>query len=157
MQEILIPERPGLECAFGILVTDLRSDFTRTKMMPLEPSRIDDVNAALADLENQGRQWLAAEGIPKQNQVVRRSVDMRYMGQNYELTIPMPNSILGPNQLLDILRNFYEAHERAYGYRTEGAPVQAVTFRLEAIGMAPKISVEEQQQDEGSPENALNR
>lgn len=155
MQEILIPERPGLECAFGILVTDMRSDFTRTKMMPLEHSRIDDMNAALADLENQGRQWLAAEGIPKQNQVVRRSVDMRYMGQNYELTIPMPNSILGPNQLLDILRNFYEAHERAYGYRTEGAPVQAVTFRVEAIGMAPKISIEEQEQDERSPENAL--
>lgn len=155
MQEILIPERPGLECAFGILVTDLRSDFTRTKMMPLEPSRIDDMNAALADLENQGRQWLAAEGIPKENQVVRRSVDMRYMGQNYELTISMPNSILGPNQLIEILRNFYEAHERAYGYRTEGAPVQAVTFRVEAIGMAPKISIEEQEQGERSPENAL--
>jgi len=120
----------------------------------LLPGPIDRIWSYLVNSDLR-RQWLAAEGIPKQNQVVRRSVDMRYMGQNYELTIPMPISILGPNKLLDILRNFYEAHERAYGYRTEGAPVQAVTFRVEAIGMAPKISIEEQEQDERSPENAL--
>ena len=113
------------------------------------------MNTVLADLEKQGRQWLTAEGISERNQIVRRSADMRYMGQNYELMIPMPNSTLGPDHMIEILQNFYESHERAYGYRTEGAPVQVVTFRVEALGMAPKISMEKHELDGQSPEKAL--
>jgi N-methylhydantoinase A len=62
---------------------------------------------------------------------------MRYVGQNYELPIALPEAPLGPRDLPALLDAFHRAHDRAYGYAAPGEPAQFVTFRLEAAGRAP--------------------
>jgi N-methylhydantoinase A len=141
IQRIVIPERPGIACAFGLLVTDIRSDYTRSKLMPVEGIDLADVNATFCELEAQGQRWLAAEGVPPDRRVLRRAVDMRYVGQNYELTIPLPPGPLGPAEINSLLQTFYQEHERTYGYYTADEPTQLITFRLEALGLVPKVAL----------------
>lgn len=155
MKKILIPERPGIECAFGILTTDMRSDFTQTRITLPDARQLSDINDILAQLEDQARQWLEAEKLPTDKRAVRRSVDMRYTGQNYELSIPLPGGILQEKHLNQLIRDFYEAHERTYGYKTEGEPTQLVTFRVEALGLTPKVSLSRYSLDGENPAGAL--
>ena len=141
IKHILIPKHPGIECAFGILVADMRADFTRTKIISPEPKNIDEANSFFQTLENQARDWLLAEGLPPEQQAFRYSVDMRYQGQNFELTIPMPTSRLSASDMNTLLASFFRVHEQNYGYSNPGAPTQLITYRVEALGLRPKINL----------------
>jgi N-methylhydantoinase A len=143
IRHILIPERPGLACAFGLLVTDMRSDYTRTKLLPMDGLDAAEINAIFHDLEASAAHWLNTEGIPPARRILHRAVDMRYLGQNYELTVPLPSGTLGPDDLRALLQHFYQTHERTYGYYAADEPTQLVTFRLEALGIVPKAPLPE--------------
>ncbi len=143
IKRILVPERPGIECAFGLLVTDIRSDYIRSKILPVQSGNLDEINALYQELEMRGHQWLNTEGIAPEKRLFRRLVDMRYIGQNYELTLPLPSKTLEPGDLAQLLHDFYRAHEQTYGYYADGEPTQFVTFRVEALGVVPKAKLRE--------------
>jgi N-methylhydantoinase A len=155
IKKILIPERPGIECAFGILTTDMRSDFTQTHIIAPDPENLSDINDILSGLEAQAQEWLSAEKLPVNQREIRHSVDMRYVGQNFELTIPLPGGALNKEHFGQLIRDFYDAHERTYGYKTEGEPTQLVTFRVEALGLTPKVSLSPHSLDGDDPGRAL--
>ncbi len=145
IKRILIPKHPGIECASGILVADMRSDFTRTKILLPEPKDLNEINSILKKLENQAKNWLSAEGLLPEQQIFTASVDMRYQGQNFELTIPLPKNQLSENDLTVMIESFYEAHERNYGYFNSTEPTQLITYRVEALGERPKINLSPRQ------------
>jgi N-methylhydantoinase A len=138
---ILIPEVPGALCAFGLLVTDLKSDYTRTEIMAIDTADIGRVNEIFQELENRGAEWLRKEGIVESNWLFKRLVDMRYIGQNYELAVPVNEGDLQNVDLQNLVRRFYSRHEQEYGYYTEAEPAQMVTFRVEALGVVPKAEI----------------
>jgi len=139
---ILVPRNPGILCAMGLLLTDLRADFATTALRVLSPAVLPDIVAAFDALATQAGAWFAAEGIARQAQRVSRTVDMRYAGQNYELPIAVPDGAIGPATLDLLAERFEAAHRQAYGFVAEEDPVQLVTFRLEATGVVPKASFE---------------
>ncbi len=145
IKRILIPKHPGIECASGILVADMRSDFTRTKILLPEPKDLNEINSIFQKLENQAKNWLSAEGLLPEQQIFTASVDMRYQGQNFELTIPLPKNQLSENDLTVMIESFYEAHERNYGYFNSTEPTQLITYRVEALGERPKINLSPRQ------------
>ncbi|MCP4625615.1 MAG: hydantoinase/oxoprolinase family protein [bacterium] len=155
MKKILIPERPGIECAFGILATDMRSDFIQTRITPPDPQNLSTINDILSRLEVRAQEWLSAENLPVNKREIRRSVDMRYVGQNFELTIPLPEGVLTREHMGRLIRNFYNAHERTYGYKSEDEPTQFVTFRVEALGLTPKVILNPQALDGDDPSRAM--
>ena len=137
---VLVPRNPGILCAMGLLLTDLRADFAITRLQTLGEAALPEVESAFAALHAQALEWFEAEDIPAGERRVGRTVDMRYAGQNYELPVPVPD---GPVTLatLDMLADgFAEAHRRLYGFIAEGDPVQLVTFRIEATGVVRKAA-----------------
>jgi N-methylhydantoinase A len=128
MKTVIVPPGPGLLCALGLLVADIRSDFSRTCLMPLNGDTIGQVMTAFAALDAEAEAWIATEaeaGAPAKR---LRALDMRYQGQSHELTVPLPD--LPPAELPAALAAaFLAEHRRVYGYAAE-APVQAVTARL---------------------------
>lgn len=134
---MLVPMIPGILCAFGLLVADLRTDYSRTLVLPTTADSLSLADRVLAELRAVADRWFAREGIAEDDRQVRRVVDMRYVGQNYELSIDLPDRPLGPNELRAILDAFHAAHEQAYGYAAADEPAQFVTFRLEAAGRVP--------------------
>ncbi len=141
IKRILVPRNPGILCAMGLLLTDLRADFAATRLLPLDSGVLVEIDAAFATLNGQADVWFAHEEIAADARRLTRTVDMRYAGQNYELAIPLPD---GPitSETLDLLAaGFADAHQRMYGFLANSEPVQLVTFRLEATGLVSKATL----------------
>jgi len=152
---VLVPEVPGLLCALGLLVTDLRSDYTLTRIMTAGEAVVDDVNAIFNDLELRAKKWLDGERVPEADRQYRYSVDMRYRGQNYELQVPMSSGISKAGDMTDLVRRFHSIHKQNYGYFAEEEPVQLVTFHLEALGRIPKAIIKDYPKDGPDSRHAL--
>jgi len=126
MPRVIVPPAPGALSAYGILVSDVVKDFSRTSPMLVSPEGFGPTSgqitaifcelkqAALA--EYQAERW---KGAP----TLECSIDMRYQGQGYELRIPWHKS-------LAILDDFSAAHQKRFGYQHVGKKIEAVTFRV---------------------------
>ncbi len=134
---VIIPARPGALSAFGILVSDVVKDSSRTVLWRLADSLPPHaLKNELQKLERAARGQFQAEGW-RGALKLERSVDLRYRGQGYELNIPM-----GP----DLRGRFDAEHQRRYGYHHGGREIELVTLRLRARMAAPNL-------DLGSPKS----
>ncbi|MBN8889431.1 MAG: methylhydantoinase [Acetobacteraceae bacterium SCN 69-10] len=141
---ILVPRNPGILCAMGLLLTDLRADFASTRLTTLDPAALPDIAAAFAGLAARADAWFAEEHIAPEARRLIRTVDMRYAGQNYELPIPLPEGPVTEASLHALAEGFAAAHRRLYGFVAEGETVQLVTFRVEAAGIVRKAEFQPQ-------------
>lgn len=137
---VLVPRNPGILCATGLLLTDLRADFSSTRLLKLDAAALAAIAERFADLGTRAAAWFAQEDVPEAARRLSRSIDMRYAGQNYEIAVPLPDSPLDQAVLDGLARDFAAAHRRLYGFEAEGEPVQLVTYRVEASGVVRKAA-----------------
>jgi N-methylhydantoinase A len=130
IREVMVPWSPGTFSAWGMLRTDMRHDVVRSFYRPLADLDETDVTAALHALEEEGARLLEHEGIGADERYSARSADMRYVGQEYTVTVPLGREI----RLEEVDRAFHDAHRVRYGHSTPGAPVEFVNLRLAALG-----------------------
>jgi N-methylhydantoinase A len=142
IKRILVPRNPGILCAMGLLLTDLRADFAATRLMPLDTGALPEIEAAFATLTQRAEAWFAHELIAPDARRLTRTIDMRYAGQNYELAVPLPDGPITKATLDILARGFADAHKRMYGFLADGEAVQLVTFRIEATGLVSKAVLE---------------
>jgi N-methylhydantoinase A len=131
---VLVPRHPGILCALGLLLSDLRTDYARTRLMGLDDPALLRIREVFDDLTRQAAAWFDREGVAPAARTLRRTVDMRYAGQNYELPVSVPDGSFGRELPGELRAGFERAHEQMYGYISPEEPIQAVTFRLEASG-----------------------
>src|SRR5205814_7939488 len=96
------------------------------------------LDALIAELASTARGTLAAEGYPPDRVALRWSADLRYLGQSFELTVPLlvsERDALDAASVAALVEAFGEAHERAYGHRAADEPVELVNVRLAARGL----------------------
>ncbi len=138
MRTVVVPPSPGVLSTFGLLATDVRNDYARTRL--LKPPDYDRtaVAAIYADLERQALAWLADEGVAPPARRLRRLADLRYQHQGFELTIAWDEPDLSVDRLV---RRFHERHRQLYTYALEDAPVEIVTLRVSAAGGVPRMTL----------------
>lgn len=144
IRRILVPAYPGLLCALGMLVADLRTDFSKTFVTELNGPELPEfvateVVSILTMLETLGQRSIREGelGPSSSGQVyTRASFDLRYKGQNYEITVPAREGRsteirLDPGKVLaEAVEDFHQMHERIYGHASRESVVQLVTIRL---------------------------
>lgn len=136
-REMIVPPAPGITAAIGLLVTDMRYEFTRSVLVLLDRAGEGDlarINEHIARLEASASAQLLADGVPRARQIFSRIAECRYQGQGFELRAAMPGEPLTFRTRDQVMANFHEAHRRDYGYAFEGSPVEVVTLRV--IGSA---------------------
>ena len=131
--EVLVPQFPGTLSAWGMLQTDLRQDFARSFFHPAESVRQPALEAVYADLEQEGEVAMVKEGVDRQRLSHQRSVDMRYVGQEYSINIPVAASA----RLSVIIDDFHTAHQRRYGHSDASAEAEFVNLRVATLGLLP--------------------
>jgi N-methylhydantoinase A len=141
MKRILVPRNPGILCALGLLLSDLQTNYAQTHICLVAPEMLGRMRAIFAELRDRAETWFDREGIPAGGRRVQATVDMRYAGQNYELPVAFPADADDGALLAALREGFERAHRQMYGYVAEEEPMQAVTFRLEAIGAVPKADI----------------
>ncbi len=130
IREVIVPWSPGTFSAWGMLQTDMRHDVVQSFYRPLADLDAGDVSAVLEELEEEGAALLEHEGIGPEERYSARAADMRYVGQEYTVTVPLGREV----SLEEVDRAFHDAHRVRYGHATPGAPVEFVNLRLAAMG-----------------------
>jgi len=140
----LIPMSPGITSAMGLLVTDLKHDYSATLIRRVDGLDTRTVEETFRNLEQEGRAALTREGIAGADMSFVRQIEMRYVGQSYELTLPVPDrGELAANDLAQLLEQFHREHERAYGHSAPGEPTEIVNLRLTALSRIKKPELRE--------------
>ncbi len=130
IRDVLVPARPGILSALGLLHADLRGDFSLTCLDIAEAESVASLNTGLERLEALGQSWLQTEAQPGATASFGWAADMRYFGQNFELGADLPAARLDAGILAGLVEQFHAAHEAAYGYCMRDRPVEVVNLRL---------------------------
>jgi N-methylhydantoinase A len=127
-----VPPAPGLFCAFGALSADARRDFIRSTKRVLD----DEAAAAIArhfqELRRQAAQWLDDEGGLVASRSFAMSLDMRYLGQAYEINVDVADEAEVSQAALAV--RFHDAHRRLHGFADPTALVEIHSVRVQAVG-----------------------
>jgi N-methylhydantoinase A len=128
MAEVLVPEAPGVLAAFGLLSAAIEHQHARTLQARTDVADLRAVNDCLADLDAAGRARMREEGTPAHEVRVAYGADMRYVGQAYELEVPIEVP-LTRERVAEIVAAFHATHERIYGYARRQQLAEFVNFR----------------------------
>ena len=132
--KVLIPMSPGVTSALGLLVSDIKHDYVRTFHQQVASLDLELLNRSFSELAERGKEVLFSEGISEEDITFAHHLDMRYVGQGYELKIEIPTRDLTEDDKDFVNAAFYREHERAYGYADDTEPTESVALRLTAIG-----------------------
>ncbi len=138
VERVVVTPYAGVACAFGAITMDVRHDLESTFYHAIDGIDMTAFNKALDDLETHARELLASDGANSDTVIVDRYAAMRYIGQSYEVTTPLPSGELSEDSLETIKRSFYTAHEQEYGVYSTEFPVAVVNIRVTAVGVTSK-------------------
>jgi N-methylhydantoinase A len=124
--DIVIPQNAGALSAFGLLMADVKKDFSHTILVGAEEADFNRVTSFFSPLEDKARRVLTEEGFGGDRIVLERFLDLRYVGQSYEVTVPATENFLP---------TFHKEHFRLYGHSDISRGVELVNVRLSARGL----------------------
>ncbi len=134
--KVLIPPLPGVFSAWGMLLADLRRDFLRTQLMPVDGKCCLRLQKVFGELEQQARKTFSEEGSEKRLRI-ERYVDTRYLGQEHSVKVPLELGTFSGRAISDLRRRFEELHKRSYEF-TLADPLEIITCHLVAYAKLPK-------------------
>ena len=133
--QVLIPAEPGTTSALGLLVTDVRMESSATLIERSDQIELSKITNEFERLENSGRIAHSSAASASGEPIFERSIEMRYWGQSFELSVPVPDrKIIDADWMSELIESFHESHNTAYGFRADDEPVELVNLRLTTIG-----------------------
>jgi len=138
IRKVIIPGAPGVFSAFGMLFSDLRYDYVRTFPTRLEEAPFERIEALYTALEDEGRAAIASASVKPQKVMVRRAVDMRYVGQEHAVTVEVPLAVYKQRNRDEIKRLFDAMHELRYGTSAPQERAEIVSLRSTVTGVMRK-------------------
>jgi N-methylhydantoinase A len=142
MRRILVPARPGVLSAEGLLAAKLRQDFARTVMLRAPIADPAPLARAFAALDAEAAAWLEAEAVPQGARAITWRAGMRYVHQGFELFVDWPGRSADPAALAAAVERFHDAHERLYTFAQRDTAVEIVTLEVAALGTLPGPAAE---------------
>jgi N-methylhydantoinase A len=139
MAGVIVPLYPGVFSAIGLLMSDVKHDYVRSRMTPISALDPAAVAAIFAQLERQARDDLARDGFAEKAIRIERALDMRYAGQGYEITLACTadeTCALG-----DLRKTFDLEHKGQFGHSAPDEPVEVVSYRVRGVGLVPAVSM----------------
>lgn len=153
VKEVLIPNEPAVFSAWGMLMTDLRYDFIRTTIR-----RADQISAATlteiyCGMEAVARQNLLEQHIPEERMMFQRFADMRYLGQEHTVKVPIPGGVITEEMIPEICERFHRLHEHTYTFRLDTL-IEFVNYHVTGFGVVDKPQLKKLDGTQGSLEAA---
>ncbi|MDP7547750.1 MAG: hydantoinase/oxoprolinase family protein, partial [Alphaproteobacteria bacterium] len=139
--EVIIPPYPGITSAAGLLTTDLKYDAIRTEFQTSGNVDGERLSRDFDTMRDTLATQFKADGLESSTVAYQRSGDLRYVGQGYELRVPVADGPVDEQCLSDIFRAFEEIHTTEYGHVFADNPIEIVNIRVTGIGQMPKIGL----------------
>ncbi len=139
MPRTIVPLNAGVLSAFGLLMADSVKDYTRSILKPENRVSPNDLEKAFREVERMACRDMESDGFRTADVTLQRSVDLRYVGQSYEITVPYRSARASGAAFLDA---FHREHRRLYSYHHPGRAAEVVNLRVRAVAAAPKVRLE---------------
>ena len=154
---IIIPKESSIFCAAGMLMSDLKHDFVRTYATRFNDIDIERFKNIFSEMEQEGLKLLESEHISPENIEYSFALDMRYVKQYHEVTVPVSGTDVENGNIGPMMARFHPEHNRLYGYslEREETPVELINMRLTCIGRTDKPTFSEEEYDGDDPGKAL--
>jgi len=132
VKNIVIPPNPGVFSALGLMLADFRHDFVRNIMKPASEINTELLEKIFGEIEKKAKKILQKEGFSPNHIVMERNLELRYLGQSYELIVPFHKNFKV------ILQLFHQKYQKMYSYSMPDEPVEVVNIHLIAYGLIRK-------------------
>ncbi len=142
INRVLLPMNPDVFSAWGMLLTDLRRDYIRTRLIPVSKIGAAYVRQQFEDMKNEAIAEFAKDGIPDHELTWSQYVDVRYRGQEHTVKIEVPTDRLDKLALRQIEKDFHAEHDRKYTFTLEN-PVEIVNSHLIVYSPVAKPALNE--------------
>jgi N-methylhydantoinase A len=133
----IVPPSPGTFSALGLLLNDLRHDFSQTYKRRMTAVDLDAIRRIFERMEGEGRAMLAREQVPEVDISIEHHLEMQYVGQSYVLPIRLARGAIDAADMATAVADFHAAHAAAYGFSVTAEPTEIVNVRLAAVGRIP--------------------
>ena len=142
MKRIMVPPSPGLFSSFGLLYADVEHHYSRTFRHLLRKMDLGELNRIWDQMVDGALDQLAVDGFGEGERQVRRTANMHYQGQTFELTVPVPDGPIDEKAVAVLEESFGREHERTYGHRA-GAdePLELVNVQVVGYGVSERSRV----------------
>ena len=131
---VIIPQAPGTFSAYGMLTADLRREYAQTYRAPLTAEGLKGTEAFFTTLEREATAWLQSASVPSEQTLLEHAVDVRYVGQNYSVTIP-----LEPGAAQAAVKGAFDAaHQQRYSHSAPEEPAEIIAARVSIVGRLSK-------------------
>ena len=154
---IIVPKESSIFCAAGMLMSDLKHDFVRTYAVRFDRADMSVFRGIFEEMEKEGTRLLSSEHIPRERVEYRFALDLRYVKQYHEVTVPVSREEVESADIASMMEKFHPEHNRLYGYslEKEGTPVELINMRLSCIGRTDKPRFIQEEYSSRDPSGAL--
>lgn len=149
---VLIPKNAGVLSALGLLMTDSIKDYTKSILRQAEETTVDYLQKNLLKLKTMAVNDMKKEGFTSEKLTFFSSMDVRYIGQSYEINIPYKDS---HDAISSLISDFNRAHNTLYAYYHPDRKIELVNLRLKVIGTREKIKLNKKHEVSSTPDNAF--
>lgn len=139
-KEVIIPSNPGITCAFGMLMADVRHDYVKSILSKLSDVGVENINQVLAPLFEIAYSDLAKEGFEKDRTEMKVSFDLRYSNQAYEINVGLNGLVIDEHSIKNVIEDFHNAHEKIYGFNRRGEDLDLINIRLIGLGKINRLT-----------------
>ena len=137
---VILPAAAGVTAALGLLSAEVKFDVARSYVRRLDAVDPGHLGTMYREMEAQALQ-VVHESAVEGEIGIQRTADLRYVGQGYELNVPVPPGALGEHQLARVREAFDGAYQLRYGVAAPEEPVEVVTWKLTAVGAGPRLAL----------------
>ncbi len=155
VKKVVVPVASSVFSAWGMLMTDLRHDYIQTYIKRLFELEVTEFNQEWAKLEQQAFLQYQEEGVSEENILCTRFADMRYLGQEHTVKVPVPEGELTKDSLEIMTQRFHSLHEKSYTFKLEESPTEIVNLHLTALGTVQKPELPKLEFVNGTGDEAL--
>jgi N-methylhydantoinase A len=154
VKKVVIPFASPVFSAWGMLMTDLRNDYIQTSIQRVSELNMDRMNQKWKEMEQQAFQQFKEEGAEEGTIMFSRFLDIRYVGQEHTVKVPVSNGVWTEEAKAAMIRDFHRLHEKNYTFKLEGQETEIVNMHLVALARTEKPALEPAE-NKGTLEDAL--
>ncbi|AZU59971.1 MULTISPECIES: hydantoinase/oxoprolinase family protein [Bacillaceae] len=141
VKKVVVPIASPVFSAWGMLMTDLRHDYIKTYIKRLNELTLVEMDDQWEEIEKHALAHYEDEGMTADQVEFHRFADMRYLGQEHTVKVPVPNGKWKEEDKHSIIAKFHELHEKNYTFKLEDSPTEIVNLHVTAFGKVPKPAI----------------
>jgi len=132
INEVIVPQNPGIMCAFGLLISRVEYHSVKTLLMTKTQFNLSTLNETISEMKSDLTSIFKRDNADTKLIRYEAFTDLRYVGQGYELKVPLNSDVLKPETLEQVWDAFHKQHKQEYGHNFLSADIEMVSVKLKA-------------------------